>query len=117
MRVGFLFFNPKTKHAQACKQSQSYSGAKPPQGRPKSGSRGAAGDPAALTTEGINLASSTGPLLRRHLPRERPLRAGDARTGAKPSAAALRMRRAQPRSPPLAARRGALWDRVRRRPP
>lgn len=111
------FFNPKTKYAQACKQSQKLLRGEAAPRTARAGSRGSACDPAALTAEGINLASSTGPLLRRHLPRERPLTAGDARTGAKTSAAALRMRQAQPRSPPLPARRGALGDRVRRRPP
>lgn len=47
-------------------------------------------------------------LLRRHFPREHPLCAGDTHTGAKASAAALRMRRSRLCS----TARGALWERV-----
>lgn len=57
-----------------------------------------------------NPSSSSRPprLWRRHFPRARPLSAGDAHTGAKASAAALRMRRS--RLCPTA--RGALWECV-----
>lgn len=99
MRVGFRFLTPRLSTSKPT----------------LAGGRGAVGEPTAPTAEGMNFASSTSPfglrslLLRRHLPRDHPLTAGDAHRGAKASVVALRMRRArahprhQPRIAPCSA--------------